>query len=154
LKTVFRTALEIAWADGSMSKKGALIIEKLHDAMKLENSLREKIEEEFYNEILNSRAENGERGEGKGDTELESWVNSLIDNLEDDELEKQVLYLSRRCVEIGLSKEKWLFGIKFTKEFNQSNTFAQGVWMEKNIQVEYNDFLKILEPLANVLNSN
>ena len=37
----------MAWSDGSMSKKGALIIEKLHEAMELDISLRESIEEKF-----------------------------------------------------------------------------------------------------------
>ena len=47
MNTIFWMALEIAWSDGSMSKKGALIIEELHDAMGLDLSLREEIEEKF-----------------------------------------------------------------------------------------------------------
>ena len=52
MNTIFWMALEIAWSDGSMSKKGALIIEELHDAMGLDLSLREEIEEKFAKDIL------------------------------------------------------------------------------------------------------
>ena len=99
-------------------------------------------------------AEKSSRGEGKGDIELESWVNSIIDDLNSNELEDQILYLGQKGVENGLSKDKWLFGVSFTKEFNQSNTFAQGIWMEKVAEGQYDRFLKILEPLTQIFDSN
>jgi len=154
LKTIFRTALEIAWEDGSMSKKGALIIEKLFDAMNLDISLREKIEDDFYNEILEERASNGERGEGAGEMELESWTDLIIQDLNSSDLDNQILSLSQKAVKSGLSKEKWLFGINFTREFNRSSTFAEGVWMETDTENEYESYLKILEPLVNRLITN
>ena len=148
MKTIFWMALEIAWSDGSMSKKGALIIEKLHDKMGLDISLREEIEERFAKEILEERTE---RGEGTGDLELESWANTIIENLNSNQLENQIISLSKKAVIQGLSKEKWLLGMDFTREFNQSNTFAEGVWMENNTEEEYNNYLSILEPLVNEL---
>jgi len=143
--------LNIAWSDGSMSKKGALIIEKLHDAMGLKTSLREEIEDEFARVVLEDRTE---RGEGTGDAELELWVNEIINDLNSDELESQIICLGSKAVKQGLSKEKWIFGINFTDEFNQSNTFAEGVWMENNSNNEFEEFLSILQPLENELNSN
>ena len=151
MKTIFWTALEIAWSDGSMSKKGALIIEKLYDAMGLDILLREEIENEFAKKVLDNRSE---RGEGKGDLELESWANTIIEDLNSNELKNQIISLSNKAVIQGLSKEKWLFAMKFTKEFNLSNTFAEGVWMENNTEMEYEKYLSILEPLVNQLLSN
>ena len=151
MKTIFWKALEIAWSDGSMSKKGALIIEKLHDIMGLDISLREEIEEKFAKEILEGRTE---RGEGTGDVELESWSKTIIENLDSDELENQIISLGKKAVVQGLSKEKWLLGIDYTKEFNQSNTFAKGVWMENNTEKEFDEFLQILKPLESELISN
>ena len=129
MNSIFWTALDIAWSDGSMSKKGALIIEKLHDAMGLKTSLREEIEDEFARVVLEGRTE---RGEGTGDAELEIWVNEIIEDLNSDELESQIICLGSKAVKQGLSKEKWGFGMNFTDEFNLSNTFAEGVWMENN----------------------
>ncbi len=151
MNSIFWTALNIAWSDGSMSKKGALIIEKLHDAMGLKTSLREEIEDEFARVVLEDRTE---RGEGTGDAELELWVNEIINDLNSDELESQIICLGSKAVKQGLSKEKWIFGINFTDEFNQSNTFAEGVWMENNSNNEFEEFLSILQPLENELNSN
>tara|TARA_B100000945_G_scaffold188985_1_gene151720 strand:+ start:3311 stop:3766 length:456 start_codon:yes stop_codon:yes gene_type:complete len=151
LKTIFWTALEIAWSDGSMSKKGALIVEKLHDAMGLDISLREELENRFAKEILEERTE---RGEGTGDAELESWANTIIENLNSNDLKNQIISLSNEAVINGLSKEKWLIGMNFTKEFNQSNTFAEGVWMENNTEKEFEEYLPILKPLVDELISN
>ena len=151
MNTIFWMALEIAWSDGSMSKKGALIIEELHDAMGLDLSLREEIEEKFTKDILEERTE---RGEGTGDIELESWSKTIIENLNSNELENQIISLSKKAVIQGLSKEKWLLGINFTKEFNQSNTFAKGVWMENNTEEEFDEYLQILKPLEADLISN
>ena len=151
MNSIFWTALDIAWSDGSMSKKGALIIEKLHDAMGLKTSLREEIEDEFARVVLEDRTE---RGEGTGDAELELWVNEIIEDLNSDKLESQIICLGSKAVKQGLSKEKWIFGINFTDEFNQSNTFAEGVWMENNSNNEFGEFLSILQPLENELNSN
>lgn len=151
MKTIFWKALEIAWSDGSMSKKGALIIEKLHDIMGLDTSLREEIEEKFAKEILEGRTE---RGEGAGDVELESWSKTIIENLDSDELENQIISIGKKAVVQGLSKEKWLLGMDYTKEFNQSNTFAEGVWMENNTEKEFDEFLQILKPLESELISN
>ena len=144
-------ALEIAWSDGSMSKKGALIIEELHDAMGLDLSLREEIEEKFAKDILEDRTE---RGEGTGDIELESWRKIIIENLNSNELENQIISLSKKAVIQGLSKEKWLLGMDFTREFNQSNTFAEGVWMENNTEEEFDEYLRILKPLEAKLIAN
>ena len=66
-----------------------------------------------------------------------------VDNTYQVKLEKEIR-----------SKEKWLFAMKFTKEFNLSNTFAEGVWMENNTEMEYEKYLSILEPLVNQLLSN
>ena len=151
MNTIFWMALEIAWSDGSMSKKGALIIEELHDAMGLDLLLREEIEEKFAKDILEERTE---RGEGTGDIELESWSKTIIENLNSNELENQIISLSKKAVIQGLSKEKWLLGINFTKEFNQSNTFAKGVWMENNTEEEFDEYLQILKPLEADLISN
>jgi len=151
LNTIFWMALEIAWSDGSMSKKGALIIEELHDAMGLDLSLREGIEEKFAKDILEDRTE---RGEGTGDIELESWSKIIIENLNSNELENQIISLSKKAVVQGLSKEKWLLGMDFTREFNQSNTFAEGVWMENNTEEEFDEYLQILKPLEDKLISN
>ncbi|MBK00371.1 MAG: hypothetical protein CMB48_05395 [Euryarchaeota archaeon] len=151
MKTIFWTALEIAWSDGSMSKKGALIVEKLHDAMGLDISLREELENRFAKEILEERTE---RGEGTGDAELESWANTIIENLNSNDLKNQIISLSNEAVINGLSKEKWLIGMNFTKEFNQSNTFAEGVWMENNTEKEFEEYLPILKPLVDELISN
>tara|TARA_Y100001968_G_scaffold330771_1_gene383529 strand:+ start:248 stop:703 length:456 start_codon:yes stop_codon:yes gene_type:complete len=149
LKTIFWRALEIAWSDGSMSKKGALIIEKLHDAMGLDISLREEIEERFAKEVLEERTE---RGEGTGDAELESWANTIIEELNSENLEGQIICIGAKAVKQGLSKEKWIFGMNFTEEFNQSNTFAEGVWMENDSKNEFEEFLSILQPLEKELN--
>jgi len=151
LNSIFWTALDIAWSDGSMSKKGALIIEKLHDAMGLKTSLREEIEDEFARVVLEERTE---RGEGRGDAELEIWVNEIIEDLNSDELESQIICLGSKAVKQGLSKEKWGFGMNFTDEFNLSNTFAEGVWMENNSKNEFKEYLSILQPLDDELNSN
>ena len=151
MNTIFWMALEIAWSDGSMSKKGALIIEELHDAMGLDLSLREGIEEKFAKDILEDRTE---RGEGTGDIELESWSKIIIENLNSNELENQIISLSKKAVFQGLSKEKWLLGMDFTKEFNQSNTFAEGVWMENNTEEEFDEYLQILKPLEAKLIAN
>ena len=151
MKTIFWTALEIAWSDGSMSKKGASIVEKLHDAMGLDISLREELENRFAKEILEERTE---RGEGTGDAELESWANTIIENLNSNDLKNQIISLSNEAVINGLSKEKWLIGMNFTKEFNQSNTFAEGVWMENNTEKEFEEYLPILKPLVDELISN
>ena len=102
MKTIFWTALEIAWSDGSMSKKGALIVEKLHDAMGLDISLREELENRFAKEILEERTE---RGECTGDAELESWANTIIENLNSNDLKNQIISLSNEAVINGLSKE-------------------------------------------------
>ncbi|MAT48719.1 MAG: hypothetical protein CMA27_02680 [Euryarchaeota archaeon] len=149
MKTIFWTALDLAWSDGSMSKKGALIIEKLHDAMGLKSSLREEIEDSFARMVLEERTE---RGEGTGDVELKSWVDGIISDLESEELESQIMCLGSKAVKKGLSKEKWIFGINFTEEFNQSNTFAEGVWMENDSNIEFEEYLSILQPLENELN--
>ncbi|CAI8269787.1 MAG: Uncharacterised protein [Methanobacteriota archaeon] len=149
MKTIFWTALDIAWSDGSMSKKGALIIEKLHDAMGLKISLREEIEERFAKMVLEDRTE---RGEGAGDAELENWVNGIIEDLNSDDLESQIICIGAKAVKQGLSKEKWGLGMNFTEEFNQSNTFAEGVWMENDSNNEFEEFLSILQPLENELN--
>ena len=151
MNSIFWTALDIAWSDGSMSKKGALIIEKLDDAMGLKTSLREEIEDEFAKEVLKERTE---RGEGRGDAELEIWVNEIIEDLNSDELESQIICLGSKAVKQGLSKEKWITGMNFTDEFNQSNTFAEGVWMENDSEYEFKEYLSILQPLENNLNSN
>ncbi len=151
MNSIFWTALDIAWSDGSMSKKGALIIEKLHDAMGLETSLREEIEDEFARVVLENRTE---RGEGTGDAELEIWVNEIIDDLNSNDLESQIICLGSKAVKQGLSKEKWIAGMNFTNEFNQSNTFAEGVWMENDSKNEFKEYLSILQPLENDLNSN
>jgi len=151
LNSIFWTALDIAWSDGSMSKKGALIIEKLDDAMGLKTSLREEIEDEFAKEVLKERTE---RGEGRGDAELEIWVNEIIEDLNSDELESQIICLGSKAVKQGLSKEKWITGMNFTDEFNQSNTFAEGVWMENDSKNEFKEYLSILQPLENDLKSN
>ena len=119
--------------------------------MGLDISLREEIEEKFAKEILEGRTE---RGEGTGDVELESWSKTIIENLDSDELENQIISLGKKAVVQGLSKEKWLLGIDYTKEFNQSNTFAEGVWMENNTEKEFDEFLQILKPLESELISN
>ncbi|HJM44703.1 MAG TPA: hypothetical protein QF644_01990 [Candidatus Poseidoniaceae archaeon] len=151
MNSIFWTALDIAWSDGSMSKKGALIIEKLNDAMGLKTSLREEIEDEFARVVLEGRTE---RGEGTGDAKLEIWVNEIIEDLNSDELESQIICLSSKAVKQGLSKEKWVLGMNFTDEFNQSNTFAEGVWMENDSKNEFKEYLSILQPLENDLKSN
>ena len=151
MNSIFWTALDIAWSDGSMSKKGALIIEKLNDAMGLKTSLREEIEDEFARVVLEGRTE---RGEGTGDAKLEIWVNEIIEDLNSDELESQIICLGSKAVKQGLSKEKWGFGMNFTDEFNLSNTFAEGVWMENNSKNEFKEYLSILQPLDDELNSN
>ena len=151
MNSIFWNALEIAWSDGSMSKKGASIIENLHDAMGLDVSLRESIEEKFAKDVLKSRTE---RGEGTGDSELESWANQIIEDLNSEQLESQIASLGIKAVKQGLSKEKWSIGMKYTREFGQSNTFAEGVWMENQTKNETNQFLSIIQPLANQLLSN
>ena len=151
MNSIFWTALEIAWSDGSMSKKGASIIENLHDAMGLDISLRESIEEKFAKEVLKSRTE---RGEGTGDGELESWANQIIEDLNSEQLESQIASLGIKAVKQGLSKEKWTMGMKYTQEFGQSNTFAEGVWMENQTENQTDQFLSIIQPLANKLFSN
>ncbi len=148
MKTIFWTALEIAWSDGSMSKRGASIIENLHDAMGLDISLRESIEEKFTKEILENRTE---RGEGTGDGELESWAKQIIKDLKSEELESQIASLGIKAVKQGLSKEKWAKGMEFTREFGQSNAFAEGVWMENRFENDIGDFPSILQPLADQL---
>jgi len=151
LKSIFWTALEIAWSDGSMSKKGANIIESLHDEMGLDILLRESIEKKFAKEVLENRTE---RGEGTGDIELEAWANQIIEDLKSEQLESQITSLGIKAVKQGLSKEKWTKGMEFTQEFGQSNTFAEGVWMENDSKNEFEQYLAILQPLKNELNSN
>lgn len=151
MNSIFWTALEIAWSDGSMSKKGALIVEKLHDAMGLKTSMREEIEDEFARVVLKDRTE---RGEGTGDSELEKWVNVIIEDLNSEELESQIICLGSKAVKQGLSKEKWISGMNFTDEFNQSSTFAEGVWMENDTNHQFEEYLSILQPLERDLKSN
>lgn len=151
MNSIFWTALEIAWSDGSMSKKGALIVEKLHDAMGLKTSMREEIEDEFARVVLKDRTE---RGEGTGDSELEKWVNIIIEDLNSEELESQIICLGSKAVKQGLSKEKWISGMNFTDEFNQSSTFAEGVWMENDTNHQFEEYLSILQPLERDLKSN
>ena len=113
--------------------------------------LKYKIEKKFAKDILEDRTE---RVEGTGDIELESWSKIIIENLNSNELENQIISLSKKAVVQGLSKEKWLLGMDFTREFNQSNTFAEGVWMENNTEEEFDEYLQILKPLEAKLIAN
>lgn len=145
MKTPFRIALELAWSDGSMSKRGAMMLEQLGDAFDLSAQDRALVEDEFVAEELSDRID---RGSGTGADLLHPWLEQTLSELAREDIGAQIATIACAAVEAGLTKQGWKDGIRYASEMGLGDVFARAVWAEEEIHEVEGDVPQILIPLS------
>ncbi len=152
LQTPFETALEIAWSDGRFSIKSAKLLERLQKILSLNDTERGFIEEQFTSRTLPTIDNIAERGNGLGDVELEKWISIIETHLQAENIGNQVAAIAKLSIEAGISKEKYVFAMRYCKEIGFSDEFAKTIWEEGNAIETSNIENEILNPLIELLN--
>tara|TARA_B110000438_G_C15389937_1_gene468575 strand:- start:92 stop:550 length:459 start_codon:yes stop_codon:yes gene_type:complete len=145
LSILFQHALDLAWSDGRLSKRGAILLENFQEILELSDSQRSVVEEKHHLQVVPHLIP---RGFGSGASTLDQWMTSLMDL--DDELPRYLISMGRQSLETGISKQAWIEGFVAAERMNCEFEFARGVW-EPEFEVEILLWPEALDPVAKSL---
>lgn len=145
VSVLFRHALELAWTDGRLSRRGALLLEKLQEILDLSDEDRSFVEEVFHVDVVPYLIP---RGFGSGSALLDQWMNDLIEL--DEELPRYLVSMGRQALENGIERAGWKKAFAAAERMECSFDFARGVW-EPEFEVEIIAWPETLDPLAKAL---
>lgn len=145
MSVLFRHGLELAWSDGRLSKRGAILIENLQHILELSDSQRSVVEEKYHLQVIPHLIP---RGMGSGASTLDQWMTSLIDL--DDELPRYLVSMGRQALGTGISKQAWIEVFAAAERMECGFEFARGVW-EPEFEVEILAWPEALDPVAKSL---
>ena len=124
--TPFEHGLALAWSDGALSRKGALMLEDLQKQLGLSDKERANQEQEWLSDI----SKNKRRSFGDGDQILREWLDGLSDK---ENLEQSVRSMGRAALDVGLSKTAWKDAFVFSSGLGLGEELANGVWLEEAV---------------------
>lgn len=142
---LFKHALDLAWSDGRLSRRGAILLERFQETLDLSDSERSIIEEKHALQEIPYLIT---RGFGSGADLLDEWVANLLDL--DEELPKYLVSMGRMALETGITKEGWIAANSCAESMGCAYDFARGVW-ETEFEVEKHVWPEALDPVAKVL---
>jgi hypothetical protein len=145
LSILFRHALELAWSDGRLSKRGAILLENFQEILELSDLKRAVVEEKHHLQVVPHLIP---RGFGSGASTLDQWMASLMDL--DDELPRYLVSMGRQSLETGISKQAWIEGFAAAERMKCEFEFGRGVW-EPDFEVEILAWPEVLYPVAKSL---
>lgn len=142
---LFKHALELAWTDGRLSRRGAILLERFQDTLELTDTERSVIEEHHS---LHQVPYLITRGFGSGADLLDEWVTTLLDL--DEELPSYLVCMGRLALEKGITKEGWIAAYRTAESMGCAFDFARGVW-ETEFVVDKLNWPDVLNPVADAL---
>ncbi len=142
---LFKHALDLAWSDGRLSRRGAMLLERFQETLELTDAERSEIEEHHS---LHQVPYLITRGFGSGADLLDEWVANLLDL--DEELPSYLACMGRLALEKGITKEGWIAAYRTAESMGCSFDFARGVW-ETEFVVDKLDWPVVLNPVADAL---
>lgn len=145
MSILFRHALELAWSDGRLSKRGAILLENFQEILELSDLKRAVVEEKHHLQVVPHLIP---RGFGSGASTLDQWMTSLMDL--DDELPRYLVSMGRQSLETGISKQAWIEGFAAAERMKCEFEFGRGVW-EPDFEVEILAWPEVLYPVAKSL---
>ena len=145
MSILFQHALDLAWSDGRLSKRGAILLENFQEILELSDSQRSVVEEKHHLQVVPHLIP---RGFGSGASTLDQWMTSLMDL--DDELPRYLVSMGRQSLETGISKQAWIEGFAAAERMKCEFEFARGVW-EPEFEVEILLWPEALDPVAKSL---
>ena len=145
MSVLFQHALDLAWSDGRLSKRGAILLENLQEILELSDFQRSVIEEKHHLQVIPHLIP---RGFGSGASTLDQWVASLMDL--DDELPRYLVSMGRQSLQSGISKQAWIEVFAAAERMKCEFEFARGVW-EPQFEVEILVWPEALDPIAKSL---
>jgi hypothetical protein len=145
LSILFQHALDLAWSDGRLSKRGAILLENFQEILELSDSQRSVVEEKHHLQIIPHLIP---RGFGSGASILDQWMASLMDL--DDELPRYLVSMGRQSLETGISKQAWIEVFAAAERMKCEFEFGRGVW-EPEFEVETLVWPEVLYPVAKSL---
>ena len=145
MSILFRHALELAWSDGRLSKRGAILLENFQEILELSDLKRAVVEEKHHLQVVHHLIP---RGFGSGASTLDQWMTSLMDL--DDELPRYLVSMGRQSLETGISKQAWIEGFAAAERMKCEFEFGRGVW-EPDFEVEILAWPEVLYPVAKSL---
>jgi hypothetical protein len=142
---LFKHALDLAWNDGRLSRRGAVLLENLQDFLDLSDYERGVIEEKHSDDEVPFLIT---RGYGSGADLLDQWMATLLDL--DEELPLILVSMGRAALERGITKQGWIDVFRAAEGMGCEFDFARGVW-EPEYEVENLEWPVALAPVANAL---
>ncbi len=139
---LFKHALNLAWNDGRLSRRGAILLENLQDILELSDQERGTVEEKHSDEKVPFLIP---RGFGSGADLLDQWIATLLDL--DEELPKLLVSMGRAALNTGITKQGWLDVSRAAESMGCEFDFARGVW-EPEYEVENLEWPDALRPVA------
>ena len=143
---LFKYALDLAWTDGRLSRRGAVLLENLQDILDLSDHNRGLVEEKHSDEEIPFLIT---RGFGSGADLLDQWIATLLDL--DEELPRILVSMGRAALESGITKKAWMDVFEAAESMGCEFDFARGVW-EPEYEVEELEWPESLMPVAAALN--
>ncbi len=142
---LFKHALDLAWNDGRLSRRGAMLLERFQETLELTDKERSEIEEHHS---LRQVPYLITRGFGSGADLLDEWIATLLDL--DDELPTYLACMGRLALEKGINKEDWIAVYRTAESMGCAFDFARGVW-ETEFVIDKLDWPDVLNPVADAL---
>lgn len=142
---LYKHALNLAWNDGRLSRRGAVLLENLQDFLDLSDHERGVVEEKHSDEEVPFLIT---RGFGSGADLLDQWMATLLDL--DEDLPLFLVSMGRSALETGITKQGWMDVFRAAESMGCEFDFARGVW-EPEYEVESLDWPDALKPVAMAL---
>tara|TARA_B100001146_G_C16091376_1_gene395169 strand:- start:465 stop:923 length:459 start_codon:yes stop_codon:yes gene_type:complete len=142
---LFKHALDLAWNDGRLSRRGAVLLENLQDFLDLSDHERGVVEEKHSDEEVPFLIT---RGFGSGADLLDHWMATLLDL--DEDLPLFLVSMGRSALETGITKQGWMDVSRAAESMGCEFDFARGVW-EPEYEVESLEWPDALKPVAMAL---
>ena len=142
---LFKHALNLAWSDGRLSRRGAMLLERFQETLELTDTERSEIEEHHS---LHQVPYLITRGFGSGADLLDEWIANLLDL--DEELPTYLVCMGRLALEKGITKEGWIAAYRTAESMGCAFDFARGVW-ETEFVVDTLNWPDVLNPVADAL---
>ena len=139
---LFKHALDLAWTDGRLSRRGAVLLENLQDILELSDHDRGLVEEKHSDEEIPFLIT---RGFGSGADLLDQWIATLLDL--DEELPRILVSMGRAALESGITKKAWMDVFETAESMGCEFDFARGVW-EPEYEVEKMEWPDALRVVA------
>ncbi|SVE12471.1 uncharacterized protein METZ01_LOCUS465325 [marine metagenome] len=142
---LFKHALDLAWNDGRLSRRGAVLLENLQDFLDLSDRERGVVEEKHSDEEVPFLIA---RGFGSGADLLDQWMATLLDL--DEDLPLFLVSMGRSALKTGITKQGWMDAFGAAESMGCEFDFARGVW-EPEYEVESLDWPDALKPVVMAL---